>query len=336
MNWNYTTCRQPGNERVLEWLTTHNLNTMISTGASSGPAALFPKDDRTGDMSDRGIVATQSALQLAYEKGIDGVLTTGWDDRSPHMETYWRGFIASAEFSWNTIGRSIDEYQMAYMSREFGPNTSYGDLYLLLRHAALFWETSLVRNGNRMETSNALLELPGIHHDANENVGRNKLNYNDIVLDLPDKNKPGAWTKKYNGRLDEAAKHVSNYNVTSTKLNELYKVSIRNRYHWKVYSAVNNFQITAPKLILALAQCDINDKVKRKAGCEEVKKALYEFEVAWTDLKNVYSETRHIMSPDNYVKDRYYHFASQREDLTWMIQVEEILHELINEWLEMD
>ncbi len=43
MHWNYTTCRQPGNNRVLDWLTSHNLNTMISTGANSGPADSVPQ-----------------------------------------------------------------------------------------------------------------------------------------------------------------------------------------------------------------------------------------------------------------------------------------------------
>ena len=333
MQWNYTTCKQPGNERVLEWLTKSNLHTMISNGANSGPAALFPKDDRTGEMSDRGLVAIQSSLQLAFAKGIDGVLTTGWDDRSPHMETYWRGFIASAEYCWNTQDRNLDEYQLAYMQREFGPNASYTDLYLQLRSAALFWETSLVRNGNRMETTNALLELPGIHHEAKRNVGGSKLSYNDIVLDLPDLNNPGAWSKKYKTRLEEAKKHLADFTSTSQQLSDLSKVSIRNRYHWEVFSALNNFQIYAPKLLIALEQCDVEDKGKREAGFKAVVKTLNEFDSAWGDLENVYAKTRHIAYPKNYVKDRYYHYATQREDLTWMIQVEELLHKLVKEWI---
>ena len=337
MHWNYTTCRQPGNERVLEWLTERNLNTMISTGANSGPAALFPNDDRTGKMSDRGLTAIQSSIQLAYEKGIDGVLTTGWDDRSPHMETYWRGFIASAEYSWNTKGRDLNDYQLAYMQREFGPYAAYTDLYLQLRAAAFFWETSLVRNGNRMGNENALFELPGIAHwvqEAGREDEKHQTTYDDIVIDLPNLSHPGEWTKKYKIRLDEAEKQYTIYKSTSKQLEDLDKVSIRNRYHWKLYSALNNFQITAPKLLLALKQCDVENKSKRKAGFTEVKKALDEFDIAWAELNDTYGETRHIAYPKNYVKDRYYHFASQREDLTWMIQVEELLHPMVNEWMD--
>ena len=32
--------------------------------------------------------------------------------------------------------------------------------------------------------------------------------------------------------------------------------------------------------------------------------------------------------------ERYFHFASQREDLSWMIQTEELFHKVIEEWME--
>ena len=38
-------------------------------------------------------------IELANEYGINGVLCTAWDDTSPHMETYWREFIATSEYS---------------------------------------------------------------------------------------------------------------------------------------------------------------------------------------------------------------------------------------------
>ncbi len=337
MHWNYTSCRQPGNERLLEWLTTHRPNTMIATAAHSGSAALFPFDDRTGNMSDRGITAIKSSIQSAYEKGINGVLTTAWDDRSPHMETYWRGFIASAEYSWNTGGSSLDEFQKAYMQREFGTQVNYTELYFKLRSAAHFWETSLVRKGNRMDIENALLDLPGVAHwvaETQRNGKKNRGNYKEIVTDLPDLDNPGQWSRKYSERLNNAEKQLIAYNETSQKLGELYKASMRNRYHWKLFSALNDFQITAPKLLLALKRCDVANKAEQKKGFASVQEALKNFDAAWANLKAVYEETRYISCPDNYVKDRYFHFASQREDLTWMIQVEELLHRLIRKWLE--
>ncbi len=334
MHWNYSTNRQPGNLRAMDWLTSNNLNTMVSIAANSGPSALFPYDDRTGEMSDRGLVAIQSTLELAGEKGIDGVLSTGWDDRSPHMETYWRGFIATAEYSWNTKDRNLDEYQLAYMQREFGPEAAFTDLYLQLRAASVFWEKVFMKAGSRMETKNALFQLPGIHHDASENTGFGEMDFSKLLIELPDLNNLGEWSKKYKDRLEMAKELCDIYAGTSQQLENLYLVSTRNRYHWKLFSALNDFQITAPKLLLALEQCDVANKSKRKEGFASVKKALDKFEVTWAELVNVYAETRIIAYPENYVSDRYYHFASQREDLTWMIQVEELLYPLVNKWLE--
>ena len=336
MHWNYSSCKQPGNDRAITWLTNNNLNTMISTAAQSGPAALFPFDDRTGKMSDRGLTAIKSSIQLAHKKDIKGVLCSGWDDRSPHMETYWRGFIATAEFSWNTQGRDLDEYQSAYLQREFGPNISYTDLYIELRDAAHFWETSLVRKGNRMDEENVLFELPAIKHWIAEEDREKEtqiVNYNNVVIEMPDLENPGEWTKKYKNRLDEAEKQIVTYQSTSKQLNDLYRASIRNRFHWKVFSAINDFQITAPKFLLALKQCDVENKSKRDKGYKAVRKALDEFDAAWENLKSVYAETRHISYPDNYIADRYFHFASQREDLSWMIQVEEQIRPIVNNWL---
>jgi hypothetical protein len=60
---------------------------------------------------------------------------------------------------------------------------------------------------------------------------------------------------------------------------------------------------------------------------------LAEFDSAWENLKKVYAETRYIEYPEDYIPDRYFHFASQREDLSWMIQAEELFHRMIRDWI---
>ena len=104
MRWNYSMARQDGNIRALDWYKSHGLNAMIATSTSIS--------------SDIGNI--RSFIQLAGEKKIDGMLCTAWDDNSPHMETFWRGFIASAEYSWNPDGRSLEEFDIAWLQREFG------------------------------------------------------------------------------------------------------------------------------------------------------------------------------------------------------------------------
>ena len=87
-------------------------------------------------------------------------------------------------------------------------------------------------------------------------------------------------------------------------------------------------------MLVALQDCDTEDRKKRGKGMEKVRRALEEFDLAWEKLKKIYEETRFISYPEGYVKDRYSHLASQSEDLSWMISVEKQYHKLVRDWLE--
>ncbi|NOY95050.1 MAG: family 20 glycosylhydrolase [Chlorobi bacterium] len=336
MRWNYSKARQPGNIFALDWYQKHGLQSMISTAAVCGPAALFPFDDRGGDMASHGIPAIQSFIQLAAEKGIGGMLCSAWDDRSAHMETHWRGLIASAEYSWSPNGRTLDEYDEAYLQREYGTTVSnYADIYGMLRKAAVFWGGVFNRQGSRMDVENALFNLPGLAHwmPPRDKAAPIRADFTGLLIELPDLGEPGSWSKKYGERLTEAESILKEYKYTSYVLDSLYKTSKRNRYHWELFSVINNFQVTAPHLLLALKQCDTADKGLQLEGAEKVKQAVNGFNEAWQQLKTTYGKTRFISYPVNYVPDRYYHFASQREDLSWMIQVEELFHKMVDNWI---
>ncbi len=336
MRWNYELGRLPGNIRALEWYMENNLPVMVATAAQTG-AVLFPKDERTGNMTDGGLVAIQSFLRLANEKGIEGMLCTAWDDLSPHFETYWRGFIASAEYSWSPEGRSLEEFDKAYIQREYGfEEDDYMRSYALLTDAASFWSSAFVKIGDRTDIENALINLPGLAHwipEAEKEKQKKKTDFSDILIELPDPKNPGKWTELYKVKLAGAEKILDGYPMTSKTLDEFYVKAERNKYHWELFKALNDFQITAPELLIALKQCDTTDQ-DRLSECKlKIQEALDGFDVAWENLKSVYSETRFIAYPDNYVPDRYFHYASQREDLSWMIQDEELIHKMVREWM---
>jgi len=310
MRWNYTPGRQPGNIRALDWYRERGLRAMIATAAQN-TSALLPRDDR--------VDVIQSFIRLASERGITGMLCTAWDDSSPHMETYWRGLIASAEYSWNPEGRSLEEYETAYLHRSFGPECAGAvRLYADLFEGVEFWRRALLSEGERV--------------------------YNPKkMMDLPDTSAPGKWSALHKERLDLAGKEALRYERTSRQLEDLLGKARRNRYHLELLSAVNDFQAMAPHLLLALKKADSAPKIagltaetSRKEGRMEVERALDRFDGAWRKLRDVYSETRFIESPPGYVKDRYFHFASQREDLSWLVQVEEKFHEKVRTWLERE
>jgi hypothetical protein len=251
----------------------------------------------------------QSFIKLADEKDIDGMLCTAWDDSSPHMETYWRGLIASGEFSWNPAGRSLEEYEEAYLQREFGPECmNAGQLYSEMFQAVSFWNRALCTKGNRVRYQEP--------------------------LDLPDLDDPGEWSLKHEDRLKTAAIEAQKYLRLKEQLEELRHKARRNRYHIELLSAINDFQVTSALLLLALKECDLPDRTKRAQGMERVQNVLNEFDIAWNRLKDIYGKTRFLAYPEEYVRDRYFHMASRTEDLTWMIEVDKKFHKKIRDWLD--
>ena len=75
-------------------------------------------------------------------------------------------------------------------------------------------------------------------------------------------------------------------------------------------------------------------KRARNLGMKKVRQALNEFSHAWEKMKKIYGKTRFLSYPESYVKDRYFHLASQSENLSWMIKVEMQYHNLVRDWLE--
>lgn len=337
MRWNYEMGTLPGNVRALEWYHANDFPAMISTAAQTN-AMLFPKDERTGDLLDRGPVAIRSFIGLAAEKQIDGMLCTAWDDQSLHFETYWRGFITSAEYSWTPGGRTLDAFDEAYLQREYGlSEADYYPFYSKLTAAASFWGMAYHKNGLRNSPENALFTLPGLAHwipEAEKEGQLDKTDFTDQLIELPDIDAPGKWSESHQERLTEAVRIMEDYKTTSAKIDGFAQTSSRNQYHWEVFRALNEFQMTAPGLLLALDTYDTApDDTSREEALSRVGYSLDQFDLAWESLKEVYSRTRYFAYPAGHVPDRYYHFASQREDLSWMIQTEELFHKMVRNWM---
>jgi len=336
MRWNYSAGTQPGNIMALDWYKNHGLKVIIAT-ATQTANALLPLDNRTSTMDFSGPAAIKSFIQIAKEKNVMGMLCTAWDDASPHFETLWHGFIASAEYSWSPYKRSLSDFDLAWMQKEFATSIpDYYYLYKKLRNAASFWEMAFNRKGIRMNIENAMFNLPGYAHwlPPKKTGTPVKTDFTDVLISIPNLQSPGKWSKKYAERLKQAKEIISEYKDTKKTLKNLKENSKRNRYYWEVFIAINDFQLSAPQLLLALEQCDTNNMEQQKKGAKNVKIALQNFEITWNNLQNIYSKTRFISYPDSYVPDRYFHFASQREDLSWMIQDEELFHKMIKTWMK--
>ena len=326
MRWDYSMAKQPGNIMALDWYKQSGLNVMICTAASDisplYPRACVTPKIHTTEFYDDRVQTIQSFIQLAIEKGIDKHLCSAWDDASPHMETYWRGLIGSAEYGWSPYGRSQQEFEEAYWQREFGPEcVGATSLYAELFRASEFWSWSLFRKGSREYSSPA---------EKNRNL-----------LDVPSLSNPGKWSKENTERLTVALQEVKRYDMTSQQISALSKKARRNFYHFEILATTNDFQIETAKLLLALQQSDVADKTNRKKGLEEVKAALEYFDKSWENLKTVYGKTRFYGYPPTHVVPKYRDswpdrpdFAEQREDLSFLIMPEQLYHKMVRDWLK--
>lgn len=339
MRWNYSMARQPGNILALDWYKKHSLKAMAATATNGDTGMLFQSEERNKGAASSGIITIQSFAELAGEKDCEGLLCTAWDDASPHIENFFRGFIAAAEYCWSPKGRSLDEFDTAWLQKEFGVSMpDYMDFVSQLRKGSELMYSAFYRKGTWMDSENELLALPRVEHWLKpvEGMENRKLDYGSILIDLPDPNSPGSWSAKYKDRLEKSRIEMGKYSSLLEELEDLQNRSKRNRYYWQLSIALHDLQVTAPQMLLALKQSDTADAKLRQKGIEAVRQALRNYDQAWTNLKQTYAETRFISYPVNYVPDRYFHLASQREDLSWMVQADEKIHEQIIDWLQAE
>lgn len=337
MRWNYSMARQPGNVLALDWYKKQGLQAMIATATNTEGGMFFQQDERAKGNASSGIISIRSFIQLAAEKNIPGMLCTAWDDKSPHMENYWRGFIAAAEYGWNPTGRSLDAYDAAWLQREFGVSLpGYKAFADKLRKGSELWYEAFYKKGNFFDDDNYLQSLKQVEHWLKPLEGRENqvFDYTSKLIELPDLQSPGSWSKKYKDRLDKAQAAMNDYPMLAAQLNNLRFGGKRNKYYWELSFALYNVQLQAPFLLLALQEADNASKAQQKEKLQKVQQALDHFHSVWSNLQDVYSKTRFVAYPSNYLPDRYFHLASQAEDLTWMIQAPLLYESMIKKWLQ--
>lgn len=333
MRWNYGMATQPGNILALDWYNQRGLQTMIATAVNGEGGILFQPDIRERDFASAGNSCIKSFIELAAQNNVTSMLCTAWDDKSPHMENYWQGFIAAAEYSWAPKKKSLEALDKAWARKEFGISIpQWASLHASLRSGSELWYEALFENGSWMDDENMLQSLKQVEHWLKPMKDREKIqmDYGVKIIALPDKTKPGAWTKKYKDKLDKSDSVMRDYPKLMAKLQELERASMRNKYFWRLSAALCRFQSATPNLLLVLQKIDSGNT---SAQSDSLANAIQEIYSSFEHLCAVYSETRFIRQPEGFVKDRYFHTASQREDLSWMIQAQELFLQKINSWL---
>lgn len=310
MRWNYFDITEPINERILNWYQSKNLKVMGATAAAAGDSPIIPRNEsRLNEIMEFN--------KLASKFNLIGVLTTAWDDGSPHWETVMRGFIAQGEYGWNSNGRSIESYKKAHSQREFGLSSSELTLEFLdeLEKAMFFYDSALIESGNR----NPAYQCGDF-----------------TLIELPDSLNKGNWIAKYHKKIEQAEIEMKRYKLIDDQLKNVQIRALRNRYTFDIYEQINNLQIFPTHILLALAKYDkANDEFEKKQAIEELHNICISFYSMRSCLESVYSKTRFMSMPDGYIAGSNHskNIAARSYNNDWMFLYELPMVKLIEKWL---
>lgn len=304
MRWNYDMPETPGNSRAMKWFSDHGFQVM---GATAGQTRwnLMPLDN-----SNDANIRDFSLISIA--NNADGLLLTLWDDDSPHFELYRRGITIFAEYTWAGQKRSTEELQVAYRQRTFGPELAAKNLAFIsdLEGPVSFWKNALLQAKDR----NRLRSLSNPMQEA--------------VIQFPDAIKPGEWAEANREKLATAKANQERIESILEKIGESKKLAVRNQYTLEVYEQVAKVAQFTNKSLLLLAEWDL---ATGKKGRASAKQKLLKLEAEWRsqlrELEGVYSKTRVLDKPDDYIldQDHHVHLANQAKKFTdWQFYVEDL------------
>jgi hypothetical protein len=297
MRWNYGAPTSQGNIRTLEWFREHGLQAMAATAAQT----TWPIHPRQGGNA----ISIRDFNRLTAEHKLDGILCTAWDDSSPHMEFYWRGWTAHAEYAWSPHGRSIEEFNAAYGQRRFGPA---GRELALVVHDGL--------EGALNAGDNILRQRRG-----RRGPFRTPADALEAALTMPDPDAPGAWSERNADRLATARLELERHQVTGVAFDELMTHATRGRFALRLMRALNDVQVSAWRLLLATAECDTRG---RDAAGPQLRNEIERFWEAEAGFLTIFGETRFLDNPPGYLLDqnRHPHLANVRNDPSWIFAIE--------------
>jgi hypothetical protein len=256
--------------------------------------------------------------QQSIDRNYNGLLLTLWDDDSPHFELYKRGIAAFAEYSWAGMKRTKEEFKTSFRHRTFGSSSKSEDYAFIdaLDKPVALW-------------TNVLLE-EGIHRNSlvhRENV------IEQYVMDLPDFKDKGAWAAKYANRLKNISEQNKNLNKVKKILAKLKLQDSKNQYTIAIYEQVSalveyNFEVLKKIEAFDLA-ITADEEIKILLQLQEL---IQKFGSFRQEFEKVYSQTRILNKPENYIldQDHHNHPANQSVNFDWQFISEILFLEKVN------
>ena len=297
MRWNYHKAESYGNGKAMDWFSSNGFRVM---GATAGQTRWTLMPQRESNIDQIRIFAEQS-----INRNYNGLLLTLWDDDSPHFELYKRGISAFAEYSWGGLKRTKEEFKAVYRHRKFGPEFK-GEQYAFidaLDEPVALWTNLFVEAGNHR---NALI------HKENP--------IEEQLIDLPDFNKKGDWTKKYSARLEQLEAQKDQLEQAKKTLFKIQNQDAKSEYNLAVYNEVIQLVEYNFELMSQLKAFDTATTPEaEKKALDAIMTTGQTFSSVRAQMETVYSQTRVLNKPEGYLldQDHHNHPANQTVNFDW-------------------
>ena len=302
MRWNYSSPETYGNVKAMDWFSSQGFEVM---GATAGQTRfkLMPQNESNID-------PIRSFALSSIEKNFRGLLLTLWDDDSPHFELYKRGIAAFAEYSWAGDTRSKEEFKQAFRHRHFGPSVASNEFAFIddLEEPVTHWNNLLVKEGT---TRNHLVQLSNKSEDG--------------IIEMPDLNQKGLWSEKHADRIAKTRSLLEQAQESQSRIQELMQKGLRNNYGLEVYEQVTKLVQFSYQSFLSLAAYDsATSEEEEKKALENLDVLQEKYEEMRIGLEAVYSKTRVLVKPDDYIldQDHHVHLANQSTSFDWQFNAE--------------
>ena len=312
--WNYELGNEKGNLAVLDWYKKNNFKVIVATSIV-GNWPLIPDYTWTP-------VNIRSYVPVGAGKDAFGELCTSWgDDAGNHSEVFWMGFLASGNYAWNSDNPgTLDQYWEKYIHRFFGPNTiGLDSAFHNLSERVKFWNTGLLREGQKNEAGYKLIALPDLQSNPQE----------------------GDWAKHLQPITDKAKTEK----IKCTEGIEILKQNVSrvtgNAYNLEVFLSMGNLMKAHCDLVLSIGEiagfCDKAKNACEKGQKDDVVACLNKMatiaDAAWTDytasydsLKNVWEISRYPKGEKGYMLDpQTQYLTGWTADLSYLILAEQKL-----------
>jgi hexosaminidase len=300
MRWNYQKSDTYGNQKAMDWYTSNGLNVM---GATAGQTrwTLMPQNQSN-------ISQIKSFAISSIEKKLEGLLLTLWDDDSPHFELYKRGIAAFSQYSWSGNKTTIEEFKTIYRHRTYGPEFSNNEFAFIdkLEKPVSLWLNMLLEEKVRRAA-----------------ISKEENPLETFIIDLPDLNNKGFWSKKYSKKIKNAKESLLICNEVEETINNLLNNNPKNKYTLEIYQQVNELVKFSSSSIVALEKLDISKTIgqidHQKIALNEIKDLQNKFESLRIDFEKTYSKTRILNKPEDYIldQDHHNHPANQTINFDW-------------------